>query len=96
MARTKQKKTKSRRFFSEEFKQEAVQMLLDGHSALPSRSDWDSGTRCALPLEADFCNTPGQPLAHLGNAYISSKGAETRGARTGHLKKSVGYLKPPR
>ena len=33
MARTKQKKTKSRRSFSEEFKQEAVQMLLDGHSA---------------------------------------------------------------
>ena len=33
MARTKPKKTKSRRFFSEEFKQEAVQMLLDGHSA---------------------------------------------------------------
>lgn len=33
MARTKQKKTRSRRAFSEEFKQEAVQMLLDGHSA---------------------------------------------------------------
>ena len=33
MARTKQKKTRSRRSFSEEFKQEAVQMLLDGHSA---------------------------------------------------------------
>jgi transposase len=33
MARTKPKKTKSRRSFSEEFKQEAVQMLLDGHSA---------------------------------------------------------------
>ena len=33
MARTKPKKSKSRRFFSEEFKQEAVQMLLDGHSA---------------------------------------------------------------
>jgi transposase len=26
-------KTRQRRFFSEEFKQEAVQMLLDGHSA---------------------------------------------------------------
>jgi transposase len=26
-------KTRKRRFFSEEFKQEAVQMLLDGHSA---------------------------------------------------------------
>ena len=33
MARTKPKKSKSRRFFFEEFKQEAVQMLLDGHSA---------------------------------------------------------------
>jgi len=33
MARTKAKKSKSRRFFSAEFKQEAVQMLLDGHSA---------------------------------------------------------------
>ena len=33
MARTKTKKTRSRRSFSEEFKQEAVQMLLDGHSA---------------------------------------------------------------
>ena len=33
MARTKSKKTNSRRSFSEEFKQEAVQMLLDGHSA---------------------------------------------------------------
>ena len=33
MARTKQKKTRPRRSFSEEFKQEAVQMLLDGHSA---------------------------------------------------------------
>ena len=33
MARTQPKKTRSRRFFSEEFKQEAVQMLLDGHSA---------------------------------------------------------------
>lgn len=33
MARTQPKKTKSRRFFSDEFKQEAVQMLLDGHSA---------------------------------------------------------------
>jgi transposase len=33
MARTKPKNTKSRRSFSEEFKQEAVQMLLDGHSA---------------------------------------------------------------
>jgi len=33
MARTKPKNSKSRRFFSEEFKQEAVQMLLDGHSA---------------------------------------------------------------
>lgn len=30
MARTKQKKTRTRRSFSEEFKQEAVQMLLDG------------------------------------------------------------------
>ena len=33
MARTQPKKTRSRRFFSEEFKPEAVQMLLDGHSA---------------------------------------------------------------
>ena len=33
MARTKPKKTRPRRSFSEEFKQEAVQMLLDGHSA---------------------------------------------------------------
>ena len=33
MARTKQKKTRPRRSFSVEFKQEAVQMLLDGHSA---------------------------------------------------------------
>ena len=33
MARTQPKKTRSRRVFSEEFKQEAVQMLLDGHSA---------------------------------------------------------------
>ena len=33
MARTQPKKIRSRRFFSEEFKQEAVQMLLDGHSA---------------------------------------------------------------
>jgi transposase len=33
MAKTQSKKSKSRRFFSEEFKQEAVQMLLDGHSA---------------------------------------------------------------
>ena len=33
MARSKQKKASSRRSFSEEFKQEAVQMLLDGHSA---------------------------------------------------------------
>ena len=33
MARTQPKKTRSRRSFSEEFKQEAVQMLLDGHSA---------------------------------------------------------------
>ena len=33
MARTKTKRTRSRRSFSEEFKQEAVQMLLDGHSA---------------------------------------------------------------
>ena len=33
MARTKPKKSKSRRSFSEDFKQEAVQMLLDGHSA---------------------------------------------------------------
>ena len=33
MAKTQLKKTRSRRFFSEEFKQEAVQMLLDGHSA---------------------------------------------------------------
>ena len=33
MARTQRKKTRSRRFFSDEFKQEAVQMLLDGHSA---------------------------------------------------------------
>ena len=33
MARTKSKKTNSRRSFSEDFKQEAVQMLLDGHSA---------------------------------------------------------------
>lgn len=33
MARTKSKNTNSRRSFSEEFKQEAVQMLLDGHSA---------------------------------------------------------------
>ena len=33
MARAQRKKTRSRRFFSEEFKQEAVQMLLDGHSA---------------------------------------------------------------
>ena len=33
MPRTQPKKIKSRRFFSEEFKQEAVQMLLDGHSA---------------------------------------------------------------
>ena len=33
MARTKKKETRSRRSFSEEFKQEAVQMLLDGHSA---------------------------------------------------------------
>jgi len=33
MARTQPKKIRSRRFFSEEFKQEAVQMLLDGHAA---------------------------------------------------------------
>jgi transposase len=33
MARTKPKESKSRLFFSVEFKQEAVQMLLDGHSA---------------------------------------------------------------
>ena len=33
MAQAKPKKSKSRPFFSEEFKQEAVQMLLDGHSA---------------------------------------------------------------
>jgi transposase len=34
MASSKPKPTgKQRRFFSEEFKQEAVQMLLDGHSA---------------------------------------------------------------
>jgi transposase-like protein len=33
MVRTQPKKTRSRRFFSDEFKQEAVQMLLDGHSA---------------------------------------------------------------
>jgi transposase len=34
MAKSKPKATgRQRRFFSEEFKQEAVQMLLDGHSA---------------------------------------------------------------
>ena len=33
MAQAKPKKSKSRRYFSEEFKQEAVQMLLDGQSA---------------------------------------------------------------
>ena len=50
MARTQPKKTRSRRFFSEEFKQEAVQMLLDGHSA-PSvaermaREVWERGKR---------------------------------------------------
>jgi transposase len=34
MAQPKGKrKTRTRRFYSEEFKQEAVQMLLDGHSA---------------------------------------------------------------
>jgi transposase-like protein len=34
MARTKANKTRSRRSFSEEFKQEAVQMLLDGRETL--------------------------------------------------------------
>jgi hypothetical protein len=34
MAKSKPKReSRERRFFSEEFKQEAVQMLLDGHSA---------------------------------------------------------------
>lgn len=33
MVKTQPKKARSRRFFSEEFKREAVQMLLDGHSA---------------------------------------------------------------
>jgi transposase len=34
MARKRRKRgTRTRRFFSDEFKQEAVQMLLDGHSA---------------------------------------------------------------
>lgn len=33
MVKTQPKKARSRRSFSQEFKQEAVQMLLDGHSA---------------------------------------------------------------
>ena len=33
MVKTQRKKARSRRSFSEEFKREAVQMLLDGHSA---------------------------------------------------------------
>ncbi len=33
VARTQPEQIRSRHFFSEEFKQEAVQMLLDGHSA---------------------------------------------------------------
>lgn len=33
MAKTQTKKARTRRVFSDEFKQEAAQMLLDGHSA---------------------------------------------------------------
>ena len=41
MASSKPKPTgKQRRFFSEEFKQEAVQMLLDGHSAPSVAQRW--------------------------------------------------------
>ena len=39
MAQTKQRKTRSRRVFSDKFKQEAVQMLLDGHSAPSVQSE---------------------------------------------------------
>ena len=38
MAHTKGKvKTRARRSYSQEFKQDAVQMLLDGHSAVSDR-----------------------------------------------------------
>lgn len=74
MARTKPKKSKTRRFFSEEFKQEAVQMLLDGHLRPPWRSASDSPDPMRSTAgSAKLCNMRGQPLAHWGNAYTSSK-----------------------
>ncbi len=77
MARTQPKKTKSRRFFSEEFKQEAVQMLLDGHS-VPSVAE-----RLGLPGPNSLYRWKRETLRQAGPA------ARTLGERVHHLEEEL-------
>ena len=77
MARTQPKKTRSRRFFSEEFKQEAVQMLLDGHSA-PSVAE-----RLGLPSPNVLYRWKRETLRRAGPA------ARTLGDRVAQLEEEL-------
>ena len=75
MARTKGKqRPRTRRSYSEEFKQEAVQMLLDGHSA-PSVAErlGLSGPNVLYRWKKAILHRAGPAARTFGTAWPSSK-----------------------
>jgi transposase-like protein len=74
-ASTDGKKVRQCRTFSQEFKQEAVQMLLDGHSAVSvaERLGLPGPNLLYIAGSAMRCGRPGRQLARLVIGSASSK-----------------------
>ena len=92
----KRKKSTSRRQYSDELKAEAVQMLLDGHSAesVVSRLGL-SGTSILYRWKSNLLSASGPAATALGGSCAGAgKGITSRGARARHLKKSLGHFQP--
>ena len=87
-----------RREFTEEFRREAVQMLLDGHSAASVAERLGlAGTNLLYRWKRDQLERTG-PVATSLEARGPGVGNRVapRRARTRHLKKSVGHFRPAR
>ena len=98
MATRKRKPVKpSRRSFTREFKQQAVQMLLDGYSASSVSDNLGvgnanlrmAGKQSWLPMAVRWRKRSTTRFASFAKSFAHSAG-------TGHLKKSVGHFKPTR
>ena len=97
MARTKpQKRPRRVASYSEEFKQEAVQMLLDGHSAASVAERLGlSGPNVLYRWKKRVSARAGPAARTLGDRVAPARRrTAARRAGTGHPKKSVGHLKP--